>query len=106
MGKEIPYFGTVSIGRSIYTLHYQCQPPVMSINCTGYGPDVFDGFDGPVIRFDLADREDVFSWLAGPVLWLIGYNCADSRDHALTMRQYLDRAREFRIPVNERGFER
>ena len=103
MEKHIPMYGTISHNGGNYTLSMKKQGSCSNITLTGYDKSVFDGFSGPVIRFDLAPLDAVLDWLKGPSLCVKGHGSESfhSQDEIFTLDEYLDRARSFNIPVDQ-----
>lgn len=102
MQKEVPLYGTIAHTGKTFTLHYQKHDSQSSIRKEGYGISVFDGCpdDMPVIRFDLADINNVFSWLRN------NYICADFSDANIGFKTagldiYLATFSGYSIPVEE-----
>ena len=102
MQKEIPLYGTISHSGNMFSLHYRKHDSQSSIHKEGYDISVFDGCpaDMPVIRFDLADINNVFSWLKN------NYICADFSDASIGFKTsgldvYLATFTGYSIPVEE-----
>lgn len=104
--KANAMFGTVSHNGGLWILHFPAHGSTCNIVHEGYGPDVFKGFTGPVIRFDKAPLQNVLDWLKGPPIGVKGHGCGCSWDREITLEEYLDRARSFGIPVEEWGGEK
>jgi len=95
-------WGTVSADGGRWTLHYPRRPESSqsAITCTGYGPDVFEGFAGPVIRFDKAPIEAVLESIRH-IPCIEGHNTRHAFDsrRPVTLAEYLDSKRALGIPV-------
>lgn len=99
-------WGVVSHDRDTFTLHYADEGNSSCIYMQGYSEEIFQGLDIPIIRFDLADIDNVFKSLKCGDFYIKGYhgeNCIRDLypDMWITVDEYLDRISKF-IPVDNR----
>jgi len=99
MPRGKPLWGSVSANGGLWVLHYHRAGSSSHICVEGYGPDVFDGFKGPVIRYDKAKLDDVLQVIAGPPTYVEGWSGEGAPGPIISLEEFLNRHRAAGVPV-------
>ena len=102
MKKEKPLFGSVSLDRGQWTVHYESDGICEGIRKTGYSENTFDECPNnmPIVRFDLADEGKICGFLDKNLLPAEMYiNKKSTYWNYVSTEDYLDAAEEHGIPV-------
>jgi hypothetical protein len=102
MKKEKPLFGSVSLNRGQWTVHYEHDGICEGITKAGYSKNTFDGCPDkmPIIRFDWSDEVKIWKFLARNLLPIEMYiNKSSTYWNYVSMEDFLDAAEEHGIPV-------
>jgi len=99
-----PMFVTVSHNRSVFIIHYAKSCNVASCK-SGYSEDALKDFDGPVVRFDKAELDDVLESVKGPAIPIVGIDNILPSEKSVTLEEYFSKLRSHNIPI-EMGYRR
>ena len=98
-----PMWGTVSapINAGIWTMHYErdIRGTAAAITKIGYGPELFAGFTGPVVRYDKASADNLMQCIHGPVSYVVGHHSPMA--NMMTLDEYLQDCRDHGVPVEQ-----
>jgi hypothetical protein len=101
--QDIPLWGSISHYHGRFTLHYAKRDSSADIRLEGYNMDVFKDCPSnlPIVRFDLANIESVFSWLNQNYLCLDYSNGKPDFWCRLDLQDYIGTFAGYGIPVEE-----
>lgn len=99
-----PLFGTVSHTGKTFTMHYHKEANCSGISKQGHSSRVFEGFVGPVIRFDKSNLENVLECIKGNVAEIEEYyECDSPWSRPISLASYLESIQSKGVPV-ENGY--
>jgi len=102
MRRTKKQWGTVSADGGRWTMHYAKDPrqSASSITCTGYGPDVFEGFTGPVLRFDKSPIQATMASIS-KMRSVVNHDYIWPGESPLTVKEYIDDRQSLGVTVEQ-----